>query len=201
MNRGLNIANGFSQQERFFRQYDDYFAPGKRPQFEIVPSFLSPEPTEEQKQAVHQVFYFLRLDSSSSFEAWETKRKCMRLAAMIFENRLPNHLFTAENLVFFSSFCDAFLKPGFIWQNVLKTEAEFIISDLPHFEVDLEEYMLSFRQLFSNFHKLSCAYALTLGLFLLFFHRLMLTPQGNSISWNTVVGDILDRSLPAFFQL
>ena len=199
MNRGLNIANGFSQQERFFRQYDDYFAPGKRPQFEIVPSFLSP--SMEQIQALAQIFDFIGLSSLYTPEAMETKRRSVELATMIFMKRLPQHLFNAENLVSFVGFCDAFRKPGFIWQSVLKREAAFIIPNPPLFEIDSEEYMPSFRKLFLNFFRLNCAHPLTLGLFLLFFHRLMLTPHCDEVNWNTIVGSILERTLPCAYNI
>ena len=121
----------------------------------------------------------------------------MILAAKIFENALLEHKFSAENLIHFANYIDAFQKPGFIWQEILENEASRIIPNPPHFEIDSDEFMQSFRNLFSNFHSLNCKGALTLSLFLLFFHRVMLTPKCGSVrNWDEVVFSIIDRTYP-----
>ena len=185
--------------QRSFSSLRDYDAAGNLPQFELNPSFLSPSMV--QIKALAQIFDFIGLSSLYTPEAMETKRRSVELATMIFKKRLPQHLFNAENLVSFVGFCDAFRKPGFIWQNVLKREAAFIIPNPPLFEIDSEEYMPCFRKLFLNFSRLNCAHPLTLGLFLLFFHRLMLTPHCDEVDWNTIVGSILERTLPCAYNV
>ena len=121
----------------------------------------------------------------------------MILAAKIFENTLLEHKFSAENLIHFANYIDAFPKPGFIWQEILENEASRIIQNPPHFEIDSDEFMQSFRNLFSNFHSLNCKDVLTLSLFLLFFHRVMLTPKCGSVrNWDEVVFSIIDRTYP-----
>ena len=166
------------------------------PQFELAQTFLSPTLTVEQEQALGHVFSVAGLADMTTSEAYETKRRSRNLATMIFEDRLPMHPFSSESLAKFASYVDAFPKVGFIWQKALETEAAFIIPNPPLFEIDAEEFMQSFRALFRNFDKLSCAGALTLSLFLLFFHRAMYSTQNIGTNWSWVVSSIIDRTFP-----
>jgi len=167
-----------------------------RPLFELTPTFLSPSLTIEQEQALGHVFHVAGLADMITPEACETKRRSRNLATMIFENRLPMHPFSSESLAKFASYVDAFPKVGFIWQKTLETEAAFIIPNPPLFEIDTEEFLQSFRTLFRNFDKLSCSGPLTLGLFLLFFHRVMLSPQNIGTNWAWVVAGTIGRTIP-----
>ena len=167
-----------------------------RPLFELTQSFLSPTLTVEQDQALWQVFHVAGLAHMTTPEACETKRRSRNLATMIFEEKLPMHPFSSESLAKFASYVDAFPKVGFIWQRALETEAAFIIPNPPIFEIDTEEFLQSFRTLFRNFDKLSCSGPLTLGLFLLFFHRVMLSPQNIGTNWAWVVAGTIGRTIP-----
>lgn len=169
-----------------------------RPLFELTQSFLSPTLTVEQDQALGHVFYVAGLAYMTTPEACETKLRSRNLATMIFEEKLPMHPFSSESLVKFASYVDAFPKVGFIWQRALETEAAFIIQNPPIFEIDTEEFLQSFRALFRNFDRLSCSGVLTLGLFLLFFHRVMLTPQNIGTIWPCVVSDIVKWTNPFY---
>ena len=153
--------------------------------------------TNEQEQALWQVFEIAGLAELLQPEAYETKRRCMNLAARIFGNSLPCHQFSAESLIHFAVYIDAFVKPGYIWQPTLENEANFIIQNPPHFEIDPEELLQSFRLLFFNFRKLNCAGILTLALFLLFFHRIMnISGDTNAIDWGNIVRSVIDRTFP-----
>lgn len=181
-----NQTNNF-QQANFPIKNDSAFLRNQT-QFRIFP-ILSPT----QFQAMEHVFKIAGLAEYFEFEAYETRRRCMNLATRIFGKRLPDHKFSAENLIHFANYIDAFHKPGFIWQKTLEFEASSIIPNPPHFEIDPKEFMQSFHILFS--HRLNCAGTLTLALFLLFFHRIMIISEcDDAIHWDNVVRSVIDRT-------
>ena len=148
----------------------------------------------EQNKAMWQLFELVGLTQQAGYEAYETRSRCLNLASTISEGLLTSHPFSSESLIKFTSYIDAFRKPGFIWQKQLENEAIFIIPQPPLFGIDLEEFMQSFRILFSNFYILSCAGDLTLGLFLLFFHQVISYEGNEAVNWNEVVQSIIART-------
>lgn len=173
----------------------------KEPPFRQTQTFSTPKFTAAQQQAVWNVFNVVGLCDFQQPEAFETRRRCMNLATMIFEENLPDCPFSANSLIDFVNFFDAFKKTGFFWLKELRTESELIIPKQPLFEIDQEEYMDSFRRLFTNYRKLSLAAPITLGLFLLFFHRLIVTQKNTDINWGTIVSSIIDRTKPYNYNI
>ena len=171
----------------------DCETPRNQPKFEMTAGFLQPVLAYGQALALWHIFEIAGLAVLQQPEAYETRRRCMNLAARIFEKKLLEHPFSAESLIHFANYVDAFKKPGFIWQKVLENEASCIIPNPPHFEIDLEELRQSFRILFSNYRKLSCAGVLTLSLFLLFFHHVRLAEKSEIVNWDEVVQSVFVR--------